>query len=310
MENRDQGGAVRGRDADLRIRIRSGNQSQLYFKQPPMLAGGQRGTYIFERRMAEVGQLPTHSFDEHLYLLPVGHTAVPFQSVLNGRRIRGYIEPGCFRFLAAGDSLSTVWTAPMDSILISIHPNTVQRLVHADPDHARPELVSRIVAHDNPVLMHLTLALQAYLTVGGLAGRLFESSLLSSMAAQLLASYGNGLRHTVDRTVLPRWKLARIRDYVRDHLGHSFSLGDVAALVEMSSYQLCRTFRAATGQTFWQYVLECRVREAMGRITMRRTLPLSQIAHDCGFESYSQFIATFRKVAGCRPSEFRRTLGR
>ncbi|MDE2236237.1 MAG: helix-turn-helix transcriptional regulator [Gammaproteobacteria bacterium] len=244
-----------------------------------------------------------------MFLLPVGNTAVPFHSLLNGRRLQGHIEPGRFRFLAAGDDLSTSWSASMDSILIGIHPNTMQQLLHADPGHNRPELVSRIAAHDNPVLMHLTLALQAYLTVGNPAGRLFESALLSSMAAQLLASYGSGRRGTADRTMLQRWKLVRIQDYVRDHLRYALTLGDVAALVEMSPYQLCRSFRAATGQTFWQHVLERRVRYAMERIAARRALPLSQVAHECGFESYSQFIAAFRRIAGCLPGEYRRTLG-
>lgn len=282
----------------------------LYFRDSPAIAGGQRGAYIFERRIAAGSHLPAHTFDEHMFLLPVGETAVPFQSVLNGRRLQGHIEPGRFRFLAAGDNLSTSWSAPMDSILIGIHPNTVQHLLHVDPEHVRPELVSRVTAHDNPVLMHLTLALQAYLTGGSPAGRLFESSLLSSMAAQLLVSYGSGRRGTADRTVLQRWKLARIEDYVRGHLGHALTLSDVARLVDMSPYQLCRTFRAATGQTFWQYVLECRVRYAMERIAARRALPLSQVAHDCGFESYSQFIAAFRKITGRLPSEYRRCLGK
>jgi AraC family transcriptional regulator len=296
--------------ADIRIRIHSGSRSQLYFEQPPMLAGGQRGSYIFERRIAIGSFLPAHTFDEHIFLLPVGQNAVPYKSMLNGRCIRGYIEPYRFRFLSAGDSLSTSWSAPMDSILITIHPNVLQRMLQMDPDHPHPELVSRIAAHEDPVLMHMTLALQAYLSSGGLAGRLFENSLLSSIAAKLLFSYGNGRRSTANRTLLPRWKRTRIEDYVQANLGGSFTLGNVAAIVEMSSYQLCRTFRTTTGQTFWQYVLERRVHAAMGRIAARPALPLSQVAHDCGFESYSQFIAAFRKFTGCRPSEFRRTLGR
>lgn len=305
-----KGPGVPSRETENRIYIHSGNKSLPYFQTPPAFSGGQRGIYLFERRIAESGELTAHTFDDHMFLLPVGVSAVPFQSVLNGHRLRGRIEPWRFRFLAAGDCLSTSWSAPMDSILIGIHPNTLQHLLHADPGHARPELVSCLTAHDNQVLMHLTLALQAYLMVGSPAGRMFESSLLSSMAAQLLASYSSGRRGIADRTMLQRWKLARIQEFVHGHLGSAFRLSDVAALVEMSPYQLCRTFRATTGQTLWQYVLECRVHEAMRRVTNHRTLPLAYVAHDCGFESYSQFIAAFRKFTGYLPSEYRRMLGK
>ena len=292
--------------AGSRIRIRLGGKSVLYFQEPPALVGGQRGIYVFERRVAGGGNLPSHTFEEHMFLLPVGCKAVPFKSVLNGRRLSGHIEPWRFRFLAAGDTLSTSWSTPIDSILVAIHPSTLHRMVHADPGHSRPELVSRITAHEDPVLMHLALALQSYLISGGRAGQLFETSLLSVIAGRLLFSYGNGRGSTVGRTVLPRWKLTRIDAYVHDNLAHVFTLNDVAALVEMSPYQLCRTFRGTTGQTIWQYVLQCRVQAAMSQISGRRLMSLAQVARDCGFQSYSQFIAAFRKITGCLPSEYRR----
>jgi len=39
-------------------------------------------------------------------------------------------------------------------------------------------------------------------------------------------------------------------------------------------------------------------------------MPLSHVASACGFESYPQFIAAFRKLAGQLPSEYRRIRGR
>jgi AraC-like DNA-binding protein len=75
----------------------------------------------------------------------------------------------------------------------------------------------------------------------------------------------------------------------------------------MSPHQLSRTFRATTGQSLWQFVIELRAREARRLIAANPSLPLSHIAHDSGFETYSQFIAAFRKVFGQLPSEYRRT---
>ena len=56
-------------------------------------------------------------------------------------------------------------------------------------------------------------------------------------------------------------------------------------------------------------MIECRVREATHMLARNRNLSLSYVARACGFESYSQFIAAFRKVFGQLPSEYRRTRG-
>lgn len=293
-----------------RILMHCGNKSVPYFQEPPLLEAGQRGAYVFERRVAIGSYLPPHTFDEHVFLLPVGGEGVPFKSALNGHQIRGYIEPWRFRFLAAGDSLSTSWAAPMDSILVTIHPHTLHRALSTDPDSHYPELISRIAAHEDQVLRHLTLAMQSYLASDRLAGKIFENSLLAAIAARLLFNYGNGRRSNASGTLLPRWKRVRVETYIRENFANPLTLADAAAVVEMNPYQLCRTFRATTGQNLWQFVLECRVREAMRRICNRRALPLAHIARDCGFESYSQFIAAFRKFIGCLPSEYRRTIGR
>ena len=81
-------------------------------------------------------------------------------------------------------------------------------------------------------------------------------------------------------------------------------------VVGMRHHQLSRAFRAATGQSLWQYVLECRAREAMRLMARSPDMPLSHVASACGFESYPQFIAAFRKLSGQLPSAYRRIRAR
>jgi AraC family transcriptional regulator len=178
-------------------------------------------------------------------------------------------------------------------------------MLNADPCAPAVELVSRINAHEDRLLMHLIFALQAYVDGGALADRMFAASLLAAMAARLLASYGTLATRRPQPTALPRWKRVRIEQYVQDQLAHPISLAEIALTVEMSPHHLCRTFRATTGQSLWQFVLEQRVRKAMCMIGARSAPPLGYVASACGFESYSQFIAAFKKFAGCLPSRYR-----
>lgn len=304
--------AASGISRPSRIFTRFQDKRVLYFPDEPVLAGGRPGSYIFERRTVPASGLAAHVFDDHMFLLVLGDAAVPYRSRLNGRQFNGMFEPGRFRFLAAGDSLSTTWNQPIDSILVAVHPDMLRRAVGDDMPGPSCELMSNAVFHDDPTLAHLTLALQSHLKSGGLGGKLFEQSVLTAIAVHLLRTYGSGNRATLKAcgSRLQRWKRLRIEEYVRDNLAREdLHLGEIAAAVKLSPCQLSRTFRAATGQGLWQFVLACRVQAAMRMLRRNPTMPLALVAQACGFESYSQFIAAFRRFYGLLPSEFRETLG-
>ncbi len=293
-------------------RLNNGNQPVLYLPDEPLIAGGTRGNFIFERHKVLPGELPPHVFEDHMFLLPMSAVAVPFHSSLNGHLVNGMLEPGRFRFLAAGDSLSTAWDTPLEAILIAVHPDVLHRALGCDVSRASFDLASQLLPHDDAVLANLTLALQSYLESGCLAGKLFEQSVVTAIAAHLIHAYGQGTRQGNGRGApLIRWKWKRIEEYVRQNLGRGdLDLGEIAAVVDMSPCHLSRTFRTTTGQGLWQFVLECRAREAMRMMNRKYSPSLAYIAHSCGFESYSQFIAAFRKLYGQLPSQYRRTRGK
>jgi AraC-like DNA-binding protein len=292
-----------------RIYARYDDSLRLYLPDAPVFSDGRQGSYIFERQQVfTAGYTPTHTFDEHIFMLPLGDGPVPFSSRLNGRPLRGLIEPQRFRFVSAGDSLSTTWEAPLEGLFVTLHPEVLRRALGEDIAHPA-ELVSDIMPHRDDLLAHLTLAMQSYLLADRAAGAIFEQSLLTAIAAHLVDAYGRGRRSKPHGTPLTRRNRARAEDYIRQNLSQDLNLATIAAVVGMSPHQLSRTFRAATGQSLWQFVIELRAREA-GRLMMANpSLPLSHVAHASGFETYSQFIAAFRKVFGQLPGEYRRTYG-
>ncbi len=291
------------------IYIRSdGRNRSPYFREAPVASGGKNGTYVFERRVVEAGSLPSHTFDEHMLMLPLGTRAVRFRSVLNGCAIKGLIEPGRFRFLARGDTLSTAWNGPLDTLFLALTPALFGKVVDETIDASGWDLLSNISPHEDRALAHLLQLIQGCAEGRNIAGRLFEHSLLTAIAAHILVRYGSGRRRLPPGPSLPRWKFLRLRDFIQEHLGQDLGLSDLAAVVDLSPWHLGRAFRATTGRSLWQYVLECRVKAAQRLMTAQPALLLSTVADICGFRSYSQFIAVFRIHCGQLPSEFRRTL--
>lgn len=291
-----------------RIFARFEDGRMLYMPEMPLMMGGRSGNFIFERRSIPArGHIPAHSFDEHVFMLPTGEHPVRFMSRLNGRALKGLVEPWRFRFLAAGDTLSTTWVEPIEAIFLTLNPELLPLSLGEDADARPAELVSNIMPHADPMLVQLSLAMQYHIGGGRKAGQIFEHSLLAAIAAHLFTAYGAGKRGKARNAPLTRRTRARIEDYVRQNLGRDIDLAGIAAVVRLSPRQLSRGFRAATGQSLWQFVIECRVMEATRMLTRNRSLSLSYIARACGFESYSQFIAAFRKVFGQLPSEYRRS---
>jgi AraC family transcriptional regulator len=86
-------------------------------------------------------------------------------------------------------------------------------------------------------------------------------------------------------------------------------LQDIARVVHVSPYHLCREFRRVTGMRMHEYLNRLRLRAALEQVAEPR-LALAEIAHRHGFSSHSHFAAAFRKEFLITPSEVRRLSAR
>lgn len=93
------------------------------------------------------------------------------------------------------------------------------------------------------------------------------------------------------------------------HWERNLSLGELAAATGVSVFQLCRSFRRATGTTIHRYLQELRVRATLERVAEGREA-LTEIALDAGFSSHSHFTRCFREEFGATPSAVRGQLAR
>jgi AraC family transcriptional regulator len=102
--------------------------------------------------------------------------------------------------------------------------------------------------------------------------------------------------------------LQRISEFIDANLAADISLHALADLAALSVEHFLRSFRAATGKTPYQYVLEQRLDKAV-LLLKTNAAPVSAIAPECGFKNPSHFSVRFRAHFGISPSQFRRGLG-
>ncbi|GIO54061.1 helix-turn-helix domain-containing protein [Paenibacillus cineris] len=82
-------------------------------------------------------------------------------------------------------------------------------------------------------------------------------------------------------------------------------LGDLAKVANTSEGHLRLLFRTHLMVSPYQYLLQVRIGKAQ-ELLLATNRPLADIAAEVGFEEYSHFLATFRKIVGMSPSHYRK----
>jgi AraC-like DNA-binding protein len=100
-------------------------------------------------------------------------------------------------------------------------------------------------------------------------------------------------------------RLTAACEFVLANYAHPIAIADLARRAHLSASQLQREFRRLFRMNPGDYIL--RVRLLMARRQLEETsLPVGQIALDCGFYDQSHFTRAFRASTGLSPLQHRR----
>jgi len=99
-------------------------------------------------------------------------------------------------------------------------------------------------------------------------------------------------------------RIERAFEYMNENFHKNITLTEVSKLVNMTDVSFSRFFKAKTGITFIDSLLELRLGHA-SRLLIDTTESVSEIAYDCGFNNISNFNRLFKKKKNCTPKEFR-----
>ncbi len=104
-------------------------------------------------------------------------------------------------------------------------------------------------------------------------------------------------------------KIYGITACIHNRYTEDLSLASLSKEFYVSSYYLSHQFKRVTGFTLTDYISMTRVRNAQ-TLLLSTDIPITEIALQSGFKSFSQFNRAFNKFLQMSPSKFRREGGK
>ncbi len=95
-----------------------------------------------------------------------------------------------------------------------------------------------------------------------------------------------------------------ILQYINAHLGEPLSLQRIASAFFIGRGRLCASFKQATGYTVNEYILYRRILQA--KQLLSQNLSVQEISDTVGFNNYTHFIRSFKKITGKPPKQYMR----
>lgn len=92
--------------------------------------------------------------------------------------------------------------------------------------------------------------------------------------------------------------------YIHNHFTEPITLSDAAESVHLSAGYFSELFKSSTGQNFKSYLIDLRMRNAC-RMLANTDMSVTEICYECGFESFSNFMRTFKGRYDISPLKFR-----
>lgn len=103
-------------------------------------------------------------------------------------------------------------------------------------------------------------------------------------------------------------KLHQVLKEHKLHQNPNLKLVDLALYLNISSHQLSQLLNDNLGKTFSNFLNEYRISKACEIIASENNLKLEAVGYEVGYNSKSNFFASFKKITGTTPSIFKENL--
>lgn len=98
----------------------------------------------------------------------------------------------------------------------------------------------------------------------------------------------------------------KILHYINMHFTEDISIKELSSIFNLSESSLSHEFRKYSNKSVYEYILYKRIIKA--KELLITDLSLTQIALECGFNDYSNFLRIFKKLSNCSPKEYKNKL--
>jgi AraC family transcriptional regulator len=212
--------------------------------------------------------------------------------------------PGSIMLVPAGTRDRELWHGSSERLILSLSPGLLEA-VAASAEAKAPEFAPRWSLRDAS-FEHLLFEMGREAGEGWPLGRLYADLIVTSLVSLLLRHHAaDPMDFGTLRGGLPMPQLRRAMEYISTNLDQDLHLEAIAHQVNLSPFHFAREFRALTGQTPYQYLLDQRMERA--KPLLKNSLwSVQEIATMVGFHSPVNFVRTFRQRIGVTPGEWRK----
>lgn len=246
--------------------------------------------------------------EDHLLILHLGGP-VAVERNLGGKRERRVVPAGGLFILPGGTDFGVRLEGELDTLHIYLR-NEMMCEVAADLGlyHDRIDLEPHLGDPDL-LLEQLALGVSEALTDGDPCAKVYADYLSRLLAARLLRRFSAGRRRPMAVAGgLSAAQLNRVVDFLEAHLDEALSLTDIARACELSPTYFARQFKNTTGMPPHQFLIQMRIERA--KRLLAGSMPIVEVALDCGFTHQEHLTNVFRRQTGLTPAAFRRAAQR
>ena len=280
------------------------------------LRNGQVKLLNFQARLFDVRQsadaIPLHRPKQHVLCLHHFDRPMKLERSLDGRNRRETTGKGDIAFLPADAPAMLRFGRDDPERVISysyliLEPCYLAELALSNGIGGPLDFLPTFATPD-PFLHEIASALASAPRIKDPAGKLFIESLLNAACARILHTYAEVRYRLSGPPRLTDDQLRRAIDYIHDHIGQTLDLGSISQAAGLSAFHFSRLFKAATGDSPFQFVTHTRMERAKELLRKTR-LPVSEIAERVGYKKPSHFSARFRSVLRSGPHTYRQAAG-
>jgi AraC-like DNA-binding protein len=158
----------------------------------------------------------------------------------------------------------------------------------------------------DPILYRLMAAIRYSLNEPSFGNRLKIDYLTLALGAHLLTKHSTiippprPLVHTFNSR-----QIGNLSDYINDNISQDLSILELSRIVGLNRAQFSRRFKVTTSMTPHHFVTLRRISQAR-KLLQSPVVDYALIALACGFADQSHFTATFKRVCGITPHEYRK----
>lgn len=247
-----------------------------------------------------------NAVEDHLLILHL-NGPVAVERRLGPKVERRVVPPGGLFILPGGLDFGVRLEGELDTLHIYLR-NAIVREVAGELGIGNEDLALRpSLGEPDPLAESLALAVREAMSDATPGTSVYVDYLSRVLAARLLRRYSwRAVPELGACGGLTRIQMALVEDFIEEHLCSSLSLDDLARACDLSPSYFARRFKVSTGMPPHQYLIHKRVERA--KRLLRTTMPIVEVALECGFSHQEHLTNVFRRATGHTPAAYRRAV--